>query len=211
MRDKIYYIADTYGTYYKVTSSNKLLAVNKKEWADKLPFLKANNVLQNAVKPSNRYQYVLVEADVTPQENRDELLTNISKEDLKKTRFDELDTDWLGCLEDVLSFISQLQQYKCNLSYMYSEVEKEICDIMHYVEFNSLDAANGCKVYKMLRDCRLRRRLIKDENIKVTAAIEALGDLTLQEKLKESICRIKNLDNRQYSPRVLEELFYEAS
>jgi len=46
MRDKIYYIADTFGSYYGFNQSNKLVPVNGKEQATKLTFLKANNVLQ---------------------------------------------------------------------------------------------------------------------------------------------------------------------
>lgn len=63
----------------------------------------------------------------------------------------------------------------------------------------------------MLRECRLRRRQIKDEDVRVTAAIQALGNIELQEKLKESICRVKALDNRNYRPRVLNELFENVS
>ena len=160
------------------------------------------------VKPSMRYQYVLLEVGEDDREGNAEEFVKMEWMD---TRFDGMDTDWKGYLEDVLSFISQLQQYKSNLTYMHSEVEKEICDLMHYIEFNNLDAANGYKIYKMLRECRLRRRLIKNEDIKVSAAIQALGGLTLQEKLKESLGRLKGLENRTYSPRILYELFDEAS
>ena len=59
--------------------------------------------------------------------------------------FDGLNTDWQSHLEEILSFVSQLQQYKYNLSYMYSQVEKEIFDIMHYIEFLA-----KCKLYVSL-------------------------------------------------------------
>lgn len=209
MRDKIYYIADTFGAYYGFNQFNKLVPVNGKEQATKLTFLKANNVLQNMIKPTNRYQYILIEAGNDEEEQ--EVVSNIEKKEWLDTRFDGLNTDWQSHLEEILSFVSQLQQYKCNLSYMYSQVEKEICDIMHYIEFNNLDAANGYKIYKMLRECRLRRRKIKDEDVRVTVAIQALGNIELQDKLKESMCQIKALDNRNYRPRVLNELFENVS
>ena len=208
MRDKIYYIADTFGSYYGFNQSNKLVPVNDKEQATKLTFLKANNVLQNMIKPTNRYQYILIEAS---DEEREEIVSNIEKREWLDTDFDQLDNDWQENLEWILSFVSQLHQYKCNLSYMYVQVEKEICDIMHYIEFNNLDAANGYKIYKMLRECRIRRRKIKDEDVRVSAAIQALGGIDLQEKLKSSICQIKSLDNRIYRPRALNELFEAAS
>lgn len=209
MRDKIYYIADTFGSYYGFNQSNKLVPVNEKEQATRLTFLKANNVLQNMIKPANRYQYILIEAG--EEEENKNVVSSIEKKEWRDTKFDELNTNWDEYLEEMLDFISQLQQYKCNLNYMYTQVEKEICDIMHYIEFNNLDAANGYKIYKMLRECRLKRRQIKDEDVRVTATIQALGNNELQEKLKESIIKIKALDNRNYRPRVLSELFENAS
>ena len=211
MRDKIYYITDTYGTYYGINSMDRLVAMNRKELATKFTYPKANAILQKMVKPSNRYQYILIEADENISGLPEEEIRVVSEEDFRETRFDSLDTDWLGYLEDMLSFVSQLQQYKNNLNYMLSEVDKEICDIMHYIEFNCLDAAKGYKVYKMLRECRLRRRRIKDEEYKVTVSMQALGGSELPEKLKSSICQIRGMERRQYKPRVLDELFEHVS
>ena len=211
MRDKIYYITDTYGTYYGINSMDRLVAMNRKELATKFTYPKANAILQKMVKPSNRYQYILIEADENISGLPEEEIRVVSEEDFRETRFDSLDTDWLGYLEDMLSFVSQLQQYKNNLNYMLSEVDKEICDIMHYIEFNCLDAAKGYKVYKMLRERRLRRRRIKDEEYKVTVAIQALGEPELPEKLKSSICQIRGMERRQYKPRVLDDLFEHVS
>lgn len=211
MRDRIYYITDTYGTYYSVNSMNKLVAMNHKDLATKFTYSKANAVLQKTVKPSNRYQYILVEAGESISSLPDREIRVVTEEDFRETRFDSLDTDWLGYLEDMLSFVSQLQQYRNNLNYLLSEVDKEICDIMHYIEFNCLDAAKGYKVYKMLRECRLRRRKIKDEEYKVTVAIQALSEPELPEKLKSAICQIRGMERRQYKPRVLEELFEHVS
>lgn len=44
MRDKVYYIADTYGCYYGFNSENELIQVTEKQRASKLTFLKANSV-----------------------------------------------------------------------------------------------------------------------------------------------------------------------
>lgn len=205
MQDKIYYIADIFGSYYGFDQSHKFVAVSERGQAAKFTYVKANNVLQSMIKASKRFQYILIEADT--EESQKSIESNIDGKEWKDTRFDELNTDWLGHLEGILSFVSQLQQYKYNLSYRYSQVEKEICDIMHYIEFNDLSVIKSYKVYKMLKECRMRRRQIKDEDVRVSAAIQALGAIELQENLKEGICQIKSLENRVYRPRVLEELF----
>lgn len=43
-----------------------------------------------------------------------------------------------------------------------SDIDKEINDIYHYIEFSNLDAYRGWKAYKMLKDKLNERRKIKD-------------------------------------------------
>ena len=66
-------------------------------------------------------------------------------------------------------------------------------------------------MYKMIRDCRIRRRKIKDKHEKVNAAIQVFANEELIEKMRTVLKQMKGLDNRIYSPRVLTELFEEAS
>lgn len=209
MNEKLYYITDTYGSHYALNDMNKLVVVNKEELATKFTLAKANNIIQNAVKPMQRYQFILKEASTGTK--TEEEYFDLEKGEYIKTRFDNMDTDWNGYFENLISFSSQLKQYNVNLNYMLSEVDKEICDIMHYIEFNNLDAAKGYKMYKMLKDCRLRRRKIKDEHEKVNAAIQVLANEELIEKMKVAFKQMKGLDYRMYTPRVLTELFADAS
>lgn len=209
MGEKLYYITDTYGCYYTMNNLNQLVAVVDPSKAMRFTMVKAKNIIQNMVKPMQRYQYVLKE--VTTGEGQPVEITEVRSNKYYQTRFDDMDTDWTGYMEDLISFCSQLTLYAGNLELMLSEVDKELCDIMHYIEFNSLDAANGYKAYKMIRDCRLRRRQIKDEREKVNAAIQAVGNVQLIENLKVCLCQMKGLEGRKYKPRVLEELFENAS
>lgn len=88
-----------------------------------------------------------------------------------------------------------------------SNVDKEITDIEHYIEFYSLSASRGYKVSKMLKDCFQRRREIKDE-------IEMLNRISVMNvghiangKGRDDLEKIKH---KQYTPRVLSELFTEG-
>lgn len=209
MNEKLYYITDSYGSCYALNSMNKLVVVNKEEFATKFTLAKANNIIQNAIKPMQRYQFILKEAPSESAVQEDYL--DVEKGEYIRTRFDDMDTNWNDYIEDLISFSSQLKQYRVNLNYMLSEVDKEICDIMHYIEFHNLDAAKGYKVYKMLKDCRLRRRKIKDEHEKVNAAIQILANDDLIEKMKTTLKQMKSLDRRLYTPRILTELFADAS
>ena len=206
---KLYYITDTYGSFYALDDSNKLVVVNKEEFATKFTLAKANNTIQKVIKPMQRYQFVLKEVPNNLSLEDDYL--ELERNAYITTRFDDMNTDWKWEMENLISFCSQLKQYRVNLNHMLSEVDKEICDIMHYIEFYNLDAAKGYKMYKMLKDCRLRRRKIKDEYEKVGAAITVLANEDFIEKIKTALKQMKGLDNRLYTPRILTELFEEAS
>ena len=97
-----------------------------------------------------------------------------------------------------------LKLYGEDLRINLSQVDQEICDIQHYIEFFTLDAAKGYKAYRMLKERLNRRRQIKDEMAKInyflagTASDFASGKVTQQ---------IKAMEQRIYTPRVLEELF----
>ena len=65
MSGKLYYITDTYGSLYALDDSNKLIVVNREEFATKFTLAKANNIIQKVIKPMQRYQFVLKEATNT--------------------------------------------------------------------------------------------------------------------------------------------------
>ena len=205
MAEKMYYIMDTYGSYYMVNSSSKISATTNPNLATKFTLAKANNVIQNMIKPNQRYQYVLKEAEEVGHEVVE--YVDAYSGDYMETRLDDMNLDWNSYIEEVIDITSQLRQYRSNLSYMLSQVNKEICDIMHYVEFFNLDAARGYKVYKMLKERRIRRRHIKDEFEKVSAVIQAMGDEPFMQRMNTCLRQMEGLDHRQYEPRVLVELF----
>ena len=215
MEERLYYITDTYGTYYTINASNRLVPTNEQDQATKFTLTKANSVIQTMIKPMQRYQYIIREAE---SEKKNEVVqTNqgqymdVKEEDCFETMFDMADMNWNHYIQTLITFCSDLKQYRVNLNYLLSQVDKEICDIMHYIEFNNLDAANGYRMYKMLKDCRLRRRKIKDDLEKVNLIIPALGNKELVNSLKTCLGQMNGLDHRKYMPRVLDELFEEAS
>ncbi len=82
---------------------------------------------------------------------------------LKPTLFDTLDNDWESTLSQLCYMSSHIQEYQENLNTMLSDVDKEVCDLLHFLEFNELDDPDMLRASKMLQDARRRRREIKDE------------------------------------------------
>lgn len=81
-------------------------------------------------------------------------------------------------------------------------IDCEISDIEHYTEFSEgLNVYQGWLAYKLLKKRLEERRIIKDELNMLNNAEETIGCL------EKAVKQIDGMNNRQYSPRVLRELF----
>lgn len=74
-----------------------------------------------------------------------------------------------------------------------SDIDKEINDIYHYIEFSNLDAYRGWKAYKMLKDKLNERRRIKNNLSSATR---------LSQTIKAKRLKINNEHKtKKYTPR----------
>lgn len=83
------------------------------------------------------------------------------------------------------------------------EADNKIQDVLHAIEFNSYNARDGYKIYKLLHDLRLERRKYKDEQI--IADVMKSGFAGSNWELART--RVDDLKDRQYHVREMEELF----
>ena len=89
------------------------------------------------------------------------------------------------------------------VEYKLQEVEDKIQDVLHAIEFNSYNARDGYKIYKLLHDLRIERRKYKDEQI--IADVMKSGFAGSNWELVRT--RVDDLKDRQYHVREMEELF----
>ena len=89
------------------------------------------------------------------------------------------------------------------VEYKLQEVENKIQYVLHAIEFNSYNARDGYKIYKLLHDLRLERRKYKDEQI--IADVMKSGFAGSNWELART--RVDDLKDRQYNVREMEELF----
>ena len=111
---------------------------------------------------------------------------------------------WIDKVSDLNGLASEALHRKDDLLSQLSKVDQELSDIDHYIEFVNLNAAQGYKAYKMIKDRRIIRRSIKNE-------LEVLN-IILGKKISETATdeiqkAISGMDKRTYEPRVLNELF----
>ena len=85
-----------------------------------------------------------------------------------------------------------------------SKVDQELSDINHYIEFCNLNAAQGYKAYKMIKDRRIIRRSIKNELDVLNIILGKKISETATDEIQKAI---SGMDKRTYEPRILSELF----
>ena len=85
-----------------------------------------------------------------------------------------------------------------------SDIDSQIVDLEHYIEFTTLNARDGYKAYRKLKDLLCKRRVLKYEH-KVVNSINsnhsALG------QIQKILSAINECNNSIYKPRSLVDLF----
>ena len=104
-------------------------------------------------------------------------------------------------------FFEEAGKRKKELPQELSDVEAEIVDVEHYIEFVLLNARDGYKMYKKLHQLLVKRREIKDE-LKIVSAIT--NNYSVKENISTIVGTINGCANASYTPRVLSSLFKEG-
>ncbi len=105
-------------------------------------------------------------------------------------------------------FAKDLKEKEKVLLTKLQEMELKIVDLEHYVEFYNADMYSAWKFYKLFQDVMRERRCIKDE----IAIINNIINSSMKNASNNLISKAVNrLNERQYSPRILIDLFNEKN
>lgn len=188
------YIIGNGKTYIHRSKSNRCSAVDNiaeaSVWASKK---KARNVIEHCLNKQLRKLCL----DVIPIDNSE------SNERVNSNPI-ELGFDILEKVDEISELAKQAENRAAYLSEQIRQVDLSIVDIEHAAEFYNLNASQGYKLYKMLHDARIKRRELKNELDKIRYFLGSKTNVTGMENMRKSI---EGLDNRQYRPRVINELF----
>ena len=156
--------------------------------------IKAENALANLPKQMRNLGYFLQQVDAPSKP-------------LEIDGFDKSElVNYDSALAQIGSFCDlhdQLVARATWVEYKLQEVEDKIQDVLHAIEFNSYNARDGYKIYKLLHDLRIERRKYKDEQI--IADVMKSGFAGSNWDLVRT--RVDDLKDRQYHVREMEELF----
>ena len=160
--------------------------------ATKFKMDKANNLIKCLPKILLKYNWKIEYANV---ENK-EIQTIIKPKEITYSIVDKVN--------EIESFVKDIQERQLYLQSKLHITELEIVDIEHAAEFYTLNAAQGYKLYKMLHDRQNIRRDIKNEMEQIKYILNGSMRSALMNNISNSV---NGLDTRQYTPRVLKELF----
>lgn len=181
----------------------KYVPISNEALADKYSSKVANTVLNNQLSKALRNVFHVEKVDEPPENVKQVTITEINS-NTEKVLIAENIQRWLDKISDLNGLASDALHRKEELLNQLSFVDKELCDINHYIEFCNLNAAQGYKAYKMIKDRRIKRRSIKNE----LQVLEIILGKRISETATDEIQRaVEGMDKRKYEPRVLNELF----
>lgn len=156
--------------------------------------IKAENALANLPKQTRNLGYRVIQIS-----NTDKPVDFDQFTDIELVNYDSV----LAQIGSFCDLHDQLVARAPWIDHKLIEVENKIQDVLHAIEFNSYNARDGYKIYKLLHDLRLERRKYKDE-IFIRELIDDNIHNTDWGKFKS---RVEDVKDRQYHVREMEELF----
>lgn len=186
-------------THYLITDGNRYIGVDS---------VTKENIIVESVKKALKLRFTQVNAiynklsDSLLKDGEWKIISTIEvKADLSDVEV-EIDVDFI--MESLEMDFDLLVKRKKFLELERLEIEREITDVYHCMEFYNLDAAKGFKIYKMMQERLIRRRQNKDETLKIDYILSGgISGLTSKNTRK----KFESLETRQYQPRALKELF----
>ena len=171
--------------------------------ADTFGNKEANSVYNNNLSKALKSCFRVMKVDKPP-----ELVKQITQEKVNENTETPSNSEniqyWIDKISDLNGLASEALHRKDNLLSQLSKIDQELSDIDHYIEFVNLNAAQGYKAYRMIKDRRIIRRSIKNE----LDVLKTILDKKISETATDEIQKaISGMDKRTYEPRVLNELF----
>ena len=171
--------------------------------ADVFSNKQATGILQSNLSKALKSVFYVKKIDEPPK-----LIKQISQETVQdnteRVSTAENIQRWIDKIDGLNGLATEALHRKDELVQQLSKVDQELSDVNHYIEFCNLNAAQGYKAYKMIKDRRIKRRSIKNELQVVDIILSKKISETATDEIQKAIA---GMDQRTYEPRVLNELF----
>lgn len=183
--------------------SGKYVPVQSEVMADVFNRKQAERVLNNSLSKALRTTFHVEKYD-KPLENVKQVTEKELERNTEKVIVSANIQKWLDRISDLNGLIKEVKTRKEQLMNQLHRFEDELMDIEHYIEFSNLNAAQGYKASKEIKECRMKRRSVKNELFVLDIILEQRTNKMISEEIQKGI---QGLDRRTYKPRVRKDLF----
>lgn len=200
----VYVITNGEGSYiHRDEVSGKYVPIRSFKQATQWDsIVKANGVLNNSITKNIRRDYAvhLIDTEKT-----------VEKEDLTvqsglcfRNITDDNINEWLSKINAIMESMSGSDARQQELNGKLSNIDKEIVDAEHYIEFGKFNAYQGWMCFKMLQNLLKQRRKYKNEMQVLNLIRQCRFDRSSLSALSQNI---SDIQNKCYTPRAFPELF----
>lgn len=127
--------------------------------------------------------------------------------DIGRDELNDILSDIPEAIAPLLALHGRLDAALFHISRDIREADLETSDLLHKCEFSNPNAAEGYKIFKELKKCRIRRREAKDK-LRLLDIIKNSGVIDVAHNFNEQYNTYQsNLKTRVYHPRVRKDLF----
>ena len=195
-----YVITD--GTRWIQYKNGKYVPTSCPTFADEFSQKQAQSICENQLNKALRKVF-------HPEKCSDDLpcIKPCTDNDVKRTEkvmMSENIKRWLKKVSDLNGLATEATNRKKELVEQLSLIDQELSDVNHYIEFCNLNAAQGYKAYKMIKERRIKRRTIKNELNVLNIILGKKISETATDEIEKAVA---GMDKRKYEPRIIEELF----
>lgn len=203
MRKLSQYIITDGERFIYCNHSGKFVPTLSESMADIYTKKQAEGICKNSLPKALKSIFYIQKYDCPPQNVKQVTQCDLSNytEKIDSTKNIQF---WLDKVSGLNGLRNDATKRKEELCKQLSDIDKELSDINHYIEFCNLNAAQGYKAYKMVKERRIKRRIIKNELVIVNVILEKKISDSMTEEIEKAI---RKLDKRTYTPRILSELF----
>lgn len=183
--------------------SGKFVPTSSEAMADVFTKKQAEGIYKSSLPKALRSVFHVGRYDQPPENVRQVSRFDLAKNTEKVMNADNIQV-WLNKISNMNELVEEAKRRKETLEKQLHDLEDEKLDIEHYIGFQNLNAAQGYKASKELKNCRVKRRSVKNEL--------AVINIILEKKMKEIVSdeiyqKVEELDRRTYRPRIRTDLF----
>ena len=200
----VYVITNGEGSYiHRDEASGKYVPIRSFSKATQWDsIVKANGILNNSIAKNIRSGYAvqLVDTEKTVVKEN----TDVQNDICFRNILDDSIEEWLSKINTIIDVMSGSDARQQELNGKLSEIDKEIVDVEHYIEFGKFNAYQGWMCFKMLQNLLKQRRKYKNEIQVLNLIRQCRFD---RNSLTVLVQTISDIQNKCYTPRAFPELF----